>query len=102
MSERDDEIDISRKNKKKPLSAKQTYNAVTDTVTGANVRWKDNLFQAVGILFCVLLGAGVGYLVNEFVGMVIGILAGLIGGVLVTGAILMIYRAVQHARGEHD
>ena len=101
MTERDDdEIDISKK--KKPLSAKQTYNAITDTVTGANVRWKDNLFQAVGIFFCVLLGAGVGYLVNETVGAVIGVIAGLIGGVLVTGTILMIYRAIQHSRGEHD
>ncbi len=104
MSQSRDDDEPPKKKKKKPLSAKQTYNTVADTVTGANVRWKDNLFQAIGMVFFVLAGGVIGVLVTSewIVGILLGVLAGLVLGFLVTGGILMIYRTVQHARGEHD
>ena len=46
------------------VSGRQVYNLVTDTTTGVNVRWKDNLFQAIAILICLVLGVGVGLLVT--------------------------------------
>ena len=88
--------------KKKSLSGKQTYNVVSDTVTGANVRWKDNLFQGVGILVFLLIGAAVGWFFGELTGLLAGVLGGLIAGFFVTGFILMIYRMVAHSRGDHD
>lgn len=86
------------------LSGRQTYNVVTDTVTGANVRLKDNLLQAAAIAVCLVLGVIVGALVVEervpgaLVGGFIGLLVGLFG----SGVFLMIYRALSHLRGSHD
>ena len=73
-----------------PMSGRQAYNLVADTVTGPNVRLRDNLYQALAIFIGLVLGAVVGAFV--------GLLAGLFG----SGLFLMIYRAVQHARGRHD
>ena len=87
-----------------PVTGQQAYNLVTDTIAGPNVRLKDNLFQALAIFFCLLLGVGIGCLVvtERVAGAVLGVVVGLLVGLLGSGLFLMIYRAVQHARGRHD
>ena len=47
------------------LTGRQAYNVVSDTVTGANLRLKDNVIQALAIGVCLILGAGIGALVVE-------------------------------------
>lgn len=87
------------------MTVKQTYNVVSDTAVGVNVRWKDNLFQALAIIVCLLLGAGIGYLVNSrdwATGVVFGGFLGLLVGLFGSGLFLMIFRAVMHLRGKHD
>ncbi len=88
----------------KPLTARQTYNVITDTAIGPNVRLKDNLIQAVLILASVLIGGGVGAMVNNdrLTGLLAGGFIGLVAGFLVSGMGLMIYRAVKHLKGQHD
>lgn len=86
------------------LSGRETYNLVSDTVTGVNVRLRDNLIQGIVIFAGLVLGAVVGLLVaadplaGVFAGGFVGLLAGLFG----SGIGLMIYRIVRHARGRHD
>jgi hypothetical protein len=89
---------------KDALSNRETYNLVTDTVGGPNLRLRDNLYQGLAILICAILGAGIGWLVakDAFTGIAAGLGGGLIVGLLASGFFLMIYRAVQHARGKHD
>jgi len=89
-------------------------NIVTDTVTGPNVRKSDNLFQICVILGFLAICAPIGaYLASSSASpdskssaMAMGALAGglvaLIVGVISSGAILMVYRLVQHLRGKHD
>ena len=81
---------------------RQAYNLVTDIGFGPNIRLSDNCFQAVFIFFSVLVGVGVGALIGGGGGAILGGFAGLVGGLLLSGIILMIYRAVQHARGRHN
>jgi hypothetical protein len=89
---------------KQPLTARQAYNLVSDTVGGPNVRLKDNLYQGLAILVCLLLGAGIGILVGKdrLIGALAGGFIGLLVGLLGSGLFLMIYRAVKHGRGQHD
>lgn len=87
---------------KRPMTDRQTYNLVSDTVAGPNVRLKDNLYQGLAILVCLILGAGIGVLVGGMTGALIGAVAGLLVGLLGSGIFLMFYRAIQHARGRHD
>src|SRR5262245_56222790 len=90
---------------RKKMTDREVYNVVTDTVTGVNVRWKDNLFQAVFILFSILVCAGVGALLfkdNRLAGTGLGAFGGLVIGFFVSGIILMIYRMVQHGRSKHE
>ena len=86
------------------IDGKEAYKVVSDTVVGANVRWKDNLFQALSILVCILLGAGVGALmIDERIGgALVGGFAGMVIGLLGSGFFLMVFRAVMHMRGRHD
>lgn len=86
------------------LTGQETYNVVTDTVTGANVRLKDNLIQAAVIAVCLVLGAIVGALVVEdrLPGALAGAFIGLLVGLFGSGLFLMIYRALRHLRGRHD
>jgi hypothetical protein len=88
----------------KPLTARQTYNVITDTAIGPNIRLKDNLIQAVLILTSVLIGGGVGAMVidDRLTGLLVGVFIGLVAGLLVSGMGLMIYRAVRHLKGQHD
>jgi len=87
-------------------SARETYNVVSDTVVGVNVRWRDNLIQAVAILVCMVLGAGVGWrMAGEDADrgpILLGALAGLVAGTILSGAALMVFRFVRHVRGRHD
>jgi len=89
---------------KKPLTGRQAYNLVTDTVTGPNVRLKDNLYQGLAILVCLVVGGLIGYLAvtEQPMGALIGGFVGLLAGLLGSGIFLMVYRAVKHARRQHD
>jgi hypothetical protein len=88
-----------------PPSGRETYNIVSDTAIGVNVRLWDNLFQLAAIVVCLLLGIGIGYAVSgqdPILGAVAGGFAGLLVGLFGSGIFLMIFRAVRHARGRHD
>ena len=87
------------------MTDRQTYNVVTDMVTGPNVRLADNCIQGVAVLVCIVAGValGVGLSPDEpILGVLLGVLGGLLVGGIGSGMVLMIYRAVQHARGRHD
>jgi hypothetical protein len=100
----DDPVFLPDDPPEKPMTDRQTYNVVTDTVGGPNVRLKDNLYQGLAILVSLVLGAMIGALVvkdhipGALVGGFIGILVGLFG----SGIFLMTYRAMRHIRGKHD
>ncbi len=89
---------------KDPLTTRQAYNLVSDTATGVNVRWRDNLFQAVAIFVCLVLGISIGYFTTSdgATGALLGGFIGLLVGLFGSGLFLMIFRAVMHARGKHD
>lgn len=90
---------------KPSLTERQAYNLVSDTVTGANVRLKDNLYQGLAILVCLALGAGIGsFLVHSdrLMGALLGGFAGVLVGLFGSGLFLMIYRAIKHAWNQHD
>ncbi len=91
--------------------AQATYNVVTDTVTGVNLRWSDNRFQAIFVLISVaviaLLGAilaalNSGWNLPWYGGALVGSFVGLVFGILGSGVILMLYRAARHIKGKHD
>lgn len=93
-----------------PNTGQAAYNVVSDTLTGLNVRKKDNVFQGLFILASVLLGAGIvavlallntGWGIPWYGGAMLGGFAGLVVGFFSSGIFLMIYRAVQHASGKH-
>jgi hypothetical protein len=85
-------------------TGRQTYNMVTDLGAGPNVRLKDNLYQAVAILACLVLGSGVGVLAahDKLAGLIVGGIGGLLVGLFGSGIFLMVYRSIMHARGKHD
>ena len=95
------------------LSGREALNVMTDTVIGPNVRFRDNLYQAIAIGIFVLLGAGAGAVIglvagpdqrafNAAAGAACGGILGLLVGTLGSGLFLAIYRLVRHARGRHD
>jgi uncharacterized membrane protein YeaQ/YmgE (transglycosylase-associated protein family) len=71
---------------------------VTDVVLGPNLRWKDNVFQAVAIFVSLLIGASIGPLVADEVapGVLVGAFIGLVVGLFGSGIALMIYRMFRH------
>jgi len=75
-----------------PLQGASSPQTVFDTVAGPNVRIKDNLIQ----LACVIVGSTVGGAIGSFIGgkgaMVIGIAAGLVGSLIISGAIIGVLR----------
>lgn len=88
-----------------------TYNVVSDTVTGINVRWSDNRLQAIIVFISVIVLSIVGAvfaILNAdwnlpwYGGVLIGSFAGLVIGIFASGIFLMVYRAARHIRGEHD
>lgn len=86
------------------MTGRQTYNVVSDTVTGANVRLKDNVVQGLAILVCLVLGVVIGAIAatDRVTGAVLGGFVGLLVGLFGSGIFLMIYRAIMHVRGRHD
>ncbi len=95
-----------------PVSpAHAAYNVVSDTVTGVNVRWSDNKFQAVFVIVSIALAAFLGAILAWlntqwnlpwFGGAMIGSFLGLVVGIFASGIFLMIYRAARHLKGKHD
>jgi hypothetical protein len=87
-----------------PLTGRQTYNLVTDTVTGPNVRLKDNLYQGLAIVVCLILGVLIGLVATEdrVFGASVGGFAGLLAGLFGSGIFLMVFRAIRHKQGRHD
>jgi hypothetical protein len=71
-----------------------TAQAVFDTVTGPNLRLKDNLIQ----LACVIVGAAVGVLVGRGLmsdpraGALIGAVVGVFGALLLSGVVIGVVR----------
>ena len=77
-------------------------NVVTDTVTGVNIRLRDNLFQLAVVIVCALAGALIAYFAsNDRALLALGAIGGLVAGLILSGAILAIYRGMQHLRGKH-
>jgi len=72
--------------------ADASYNLLADKVGGVpNVRKKDNLYQAAAIGAFLILGAAIGWFVGEWPqGVMLGGLAGLIAGTLISGAVLTV------------
>jgi hypothetical protein len=83
------------------VTAGDSYRIVTDLVVGPNLRWRDNLFQAIFILVTLVLAVGVGALFWGAPGALVGALAGLIGGLILSGAALGVFRAYRHFQGRH-
>ncbi len=88
-----------------------TYNIISDTVIGVNFRGSDNKFQAVFLLWSIViftvLGTILVLLIPDwktpwFVGAIAGAITGLLAGFLVSGMYLMIFRGARHIRGKHD
>lgn len=82
----------------------KTTAVISDTVTGLNLRKKDNFLQLKAIGICIPLGMLIGVLVPNYrlEGLLFGFFGGLFVGLFGSGIYLMIYRAVQHARGRSD
>ena len=72
--------------------ADPTYNFLADKIGGVpNVRKKDNLYQAAAIGVFLIVGVVVGGLLGEWPeGVLLGGLAGLIAGTLISGAVLTV------------
>jgi hypothetical protein len=107
-------VDTANRNKDEAqglTSSRAAYNVVTDTVTGVNVRWSDNKFQAVFVVISIIVAASLGALLAAintqwnlpwYGGALIGSFAGLVIGILASGIFLMFYRAARHLKGKHD
>ena len=69
-----------------------TYNFLADKIGGVpNIRKKDNLYQAAAIGVFLIVGVVVGAFLGEWPqGVLLGGLAGLIAGTLISGAILTV------------
>ena len=85
---------IEESQSKDGLTAKESYNVVSETVVGVNGRAKDNLIQGVIILFTVIIGLVIGQMYGGF--LLLGGLGGLIVGFLGSGIFLMIYLSLIH------
>ena len=75
---------------------------MTDTISGPNLRKRDNVFQAIFIGVCLLIAVPAGAIFGGIGGALAGALGALIVGVILSGAILGVYRAVRHMQGRHD
>ena len=107
-------VDAENASQEQPQSVSPdcaAYNIVADTVTGVNVRWSDNKFQAIFVFVSVVLASSVGAILAAlnagwnspwYGGALIGSFAGLVIGIFASGVFLMFYRAVRHLKGKHD
>ena len=80
--------------------AMNTYQTITDTVTGVNVRGSDNLIQLLAVVVFTVIGALIGAIVNYQSPMMIGLFGfgGLVAGILLSGAVIGVYRLVKSGR----
>ncbi len=88
-----------------PSSVPPEAKVVFDVVAGPNLRWRDNLFQAVAILISIPIGVGLGWFLmpsDAGMAMVLGGFGGLLVGLFGSGIFLMVWRAIAHLRGRHD
>ena len=92
-------------------SSRAAYNVVADTVTGVNVRWSDNRFQAIFVAVSTVLTTIFGAFFAAFNtawnlpwygGALLGSLVGLVLGTFASGIFLMFYRAIRHFKSQHD
>jgi hypothetical protein len=85
---------------RKQDDVEKAYEIVADVVGGVpSLRWKDNLIQGLSILGSVILGMAVGWLIaGEWWGLLVGAFCGLLGGMLLSGIVLMILGWVRTAR----
>lgn len=67
-----------------------TYQTITETVTGLSLNKKDNKLQAVIILAGTLLSGLVGFIGWGAEGAAAGVGVGLVGSLLLSGTILMV------------
>jgi hypothetical protein len=90
-------------NRKNSDDGLETYNTYAETIGGApTLRWKDNVFQAVFILFITGVTATAGYFYKQFTGAMLFGVGGLIISTLLSGFVLMILgwiRATNKRRG---
>jgi hypothetical protein len=83
-----------------PTDSLEAYHTIADTVGGVpNLRGKDNAFQAIFVSISIAIGGGIGALlvlagvgggVDWTIGALIGGIAGLFGGTLLSGLVLMV------------
>jgi hypothetical protein len=88
-----------------PGANDHVFSLVSDTFFGPNLRARDNWIQAAAVAVSGVVGAAVGALLagGEYVaGAIIGVLAGIVAGLFLSGSALAIYRLIRHIRGEHD
>jgi len=94
-------------------TGRETYNIVSDTITGVNVRRTDNLIQAAVVVVFAILGTALGLLASEGVfgvdlefsartGAVVGVTTGMVVGLLVSGLAIGLFRLYKHASGQHE
>lgn len=82
----------------KPRKEPGAYEIVTDVAIGPNIRVKDNVFQAVFIAACLVIAITTMFILTGswLVSLLFGGLAGLVGGALLSGGFLMVYRLFKH------
>ena len=106
-----DPADSSQDKSRSITPAQEAYNVVTDVVTGVNMRWSDNRFQAIFVFISMVVTSLLGALLAAlnarwnlpwYGSALIGSFAGLVIGILGSGIFLMFYRAARHIRGKHD
>ena len=68
------------------------YNVLADKVGGVpNIRKRDNLYQGLAILVCLVIGALAGLVIGGWpTGVALGALIGMVGGLLISGVVLMV------------
>jgi hypothetical protein len=87
-----------------PMTDREAYNLVTDTVTGVNIRSRDNLAQAIAVLVCAPAGVLIGLALarDPLIGGIAGGVGGAMAAIVLTGGFIMIRRGLRHLRGRHD
>lgn len=85
--------------KDREKSIRDKYDTVADTVgLVPSLRLKDNVIQAITVAVVTGIAAIVGFLTNGVAGLAVGTLLGLIGSLLVSGAVLMVVGWVRTAK----
>ncbi|MFI4882781.1 MAG: hypothetical protein ACIAQU_09375, partial [Phycisphaerales bacterium JB064] len=76
----------------------EALTVIADVATGPNLRAKDNLYQAIFILVCLMIAVPTVWILSgHWIGGVLGGgLIGLVAGVLLSGGFLMVYRLFKH------